>query len=113
MNDPDPRYERKVLRDVVRQMRDAEETGRKQTQLRRIILGAGYAGLLAAFFFSLNDLVHPFTSAFLAAFAGCALGFAVFLQFAHKQWPVTRRHIDMESIRRRLDELESRGSTDR
>jgi len=107
MKEPDPHYEKRILRDVVEQMRDPEQTGRRQETLRRVIVGAGSAGLIAAFVLALNQVTHPFVSALLAAAAGAAAGFGLFLDFAHKQWPVTRRHIDMESVRRRLEELES------
>lgn len=106
MAEPDAAYERKVLRDVVQQMKDVERTAREQTRMKRVILGLASAGLLAAFVAAINQLVHPVAVAFLAGMAGIAAGFGLYLEFAHKQWPVTRRHIDMASVRRRLDELE-------
>ena len=106
MNNPDPRYEKRILLDVVDQMRDPESTLRKESKLRRVILGVGSAGLLIAFFLAFNDLAHPFVSAFLAGAAGCLAGLGLFLEFAQKQWPITRKHIDMESVRARLKELE-------
>lgn len=106
MKKPDPEFEKKILRDVVEQMRDTDATERKQSTLRRVIFGLGYAGLLIAFFVAINSLVPAFTSAFIAAVSGSAIGFALFLRFASKQWPITRQHIDMDSVRRRLDELE-------
>lgn len=106
MKDPDPQYEKKVLLHVVEQMDDPEETMRKQNLVRRTIFALGYAGLLAAFIMALNEVVHPFASAFLAGAAGCAIGLGIFLQFARNQWPITRKHINMDSVRERLDELE-------
>ena len=106
MEDLDRHYERKTLLDVVEQMKDPDETARKQNRVRRALSAFGYLGLLAAFIMALNDAAHPFASAFLAGLAGCATGLAIFLQFAHKQWPVTRKHINMESVKKRLDELE-------
>lgn len=105
MKEPDPAYERRILLDVVEQMRDPEETGRKQAMLRRTVLGLGSTGLVVVFFLAMNRLVHPFTVGFLAAAAGTATGFGLFLDFVQKQWPVTRRHIDMNSVRRRIEEL--------
>lgn len=106
MNDLDLQYEKKTLLDVVEQMKHPDETARKQSWVRRTFFVFGYLGLLAAFIMALNEFSHPFASAFLAAVAGCAIGLAIFLQFAHKQWPVTRKHINMESVKRRIDELE-------
>ena len=102
-----PAFEKKILLDVVDQMRDPEATERKQATLRRTIFFVGGAGLLAAFFLAINELAHPVVIAFLAAMGGSAIGFGLFLDFAQKQWPVTRKHIDMTSVRKRLDELQS------
>jgi len=99
------KYEKKLLLDVVEQMENSEVTARKQQVLGRVIFALAYLGLLIAFGMTLNELSHPFTTAFLAACSGCALGFALFHQFAQKQWPVTRKHIDMQSVQKRLDEL--------
>ncbi len=107
MKDSDLPFEKKLLLDVVEQMSDPEKTMGKQRVMCRTLYAIGYIGLLLAFILALNEVVHPFTSAFLAAIAGCTLGFAVFLQSARKQWPVTRKHIDMESVRKRLNELET------
>lgn len=106
MTDPDPAYEKKVLLDVVRQMKDVERTARQQATMKRVILGLGAAGLTAAFVLALGELVHPFAVPFVAGMGGMAAGFGLYLAFAHKQWPITRRHIDMESVRRRLQELQ-------
>jgi len=108
MTTPDPSYECRILRDVVEQMADPEATERKQASAQRLILGLGCAGLAAAYFLALNSLTHPLASGLVAAGAGCAVGFSQFLSFARKQWPVTRRHINMESVRRRLEELDGR-----
>ena len=107
MMDPNPQYEKKVLLDVIEQMREPEETARKQNLIRRTIFAFGYLGLLAAFIMALNELTHPFTSAILAGAAGCAIGLAIFLQFAQKQGPITRKHINIQSVQKRLDEIES------
>ena len=102
-----PAFEKKILLDVVDQMKDPEATNRKQAILRRATFGVGAAGLLVAFFLAINELAAPMVIAFLAAMGGSATGFGLFLDFAQKQWPVTRKHIDMNSVRRRLDELGS------
>ena len=107
MKDPDPAFEKKVLLEVVEQMRDVDATARKQATLRRAVLSLGSAGLVAAFFLTINGLAHGAVVAFIAGFAGCAIGFGLFLEFAHKQWPVTRKYIDMDSVRKRLDELQN------
>lgn len=105
MKDPDPAFEKKILLDVVEQMKDVEETARKQAWLRRAMFGLGTTGVIIAFFAAINELLHPVAVAFLAGMAGSAIGFGLFLDFAQKQWPVTRKHIDMNSVRKRLDEL--------
>jgi uncharacterized membrane protein len=106
MTAPDPQYEKKVLSDVVNQMADPVVTMEKQKRMKKAIFGVGTIGLVVAFILAMNELVHAFASAFLAAAAGIAIGFALFLEFAHKQWPITRNHIDMDSVQNRLDELE-------
>lgn len=107
MKDSEIEFEIKILNNVVEQMSDPEETERKQKLMRRVIYGLGYLGLLVAFILSMNDVTHPFTAAFLAGVSGSVIGFALFLQFAQKQWPITRKYINMESIKKRLEELES------
>lgn len=107
MKAPDPQFEKRLLLDVVEQMDDPDKTMGKQQAMRRTVYSIGYIGMLLAFILALGEVAHPFISAFLAAMAGCALGFAVFLQTAQKQWPVTRKHIDIESVRKRLKELET------
>ena len=107
MNDPDPAFEKKILLDVVEQMGDIEATNRKQSVLKKTILGLGVAGLALAFFMALHGILHAFSIAILAGMSGCALGFWLFLDFAQKQWPVTRKHIDMDSVRKRLEELDT------
>lgn len=102
-----PAYEKKILLEVVRQMKDVERTARQQATMKRVILGLGAAGLTAAFVLALYPAVHPVSVAFVAGAGGIAAGFGLYLDFAHRQWPITRRHIDMDSVRRRLDELES------
>ena len=106
MKNPDPLYEKRMLLDVVDQMRDPELTLRKESRLRRVILGVGSVGLVVAFFLAFNDLTHPFVATFLAGAAGCLAGLGLFLEFAQKQWPITRKHIDMDSVRARLKALE-------
>ena len=106
MREPDPAFEKKVLLEVVEQMKDIDATARKQATLRRAVLSLGSAGLVVAFFLAINNLVHPVIVAFVAGFSGCAVGFGLYLEFAPKQWPVTRKYIDMNSIRKRLDELQ-------
>ena len=105
MREPDPDFERKVLRDVVEQMEDPADTYRKQVLLRRALIALGVSGLVAGFFVAINELAHPFVAAVVTAIAGTALGFGLFLELAHRQWPITRKHIDMSSVRKRLDEL--------
>lgn len=106
MNKPDPAFEKKVLLDVVEQMKDPEATLRREVARRKTILAAGGAGVVIAFFLAINSLVHPFFVALVAAAAGCVAGFAIFLEFAQKQWPITRKYVDLDGVRRRLEELQ-------
>lgn len=106
MKSPAEEDERRLLRDVVEQLRDPEETLRKQARIRRLIFGLGDCGLLFAFIFAINDVLHPFAIAFLAAVSGFAIGWGLFLNFARKQWLITRKHINLESIKVRLKEIE-------
>jgi len=107
MQNPDPAFERKVLLDVVEQMKDPESTLHRQLRLKRVILGLGSTSLVVAFFLAINGLAHIIAVTIIAAFGGCAAGFGLFLESVQKQWPVTARHIDMESVQKRLDELET------
>lgn len=101
----DPKSEKKILKDVVRQMADFAATERKQARLQRVILASGAIALTIAFFLAINEIVHPFIVAVIAAMAGTLIGFSLLFEMVLKQWPVTRQHVDMESVRRRLDEL--------
>jgi hypothetical protein len=106
MKAPDTQYERKLLLDVVEQMENPDETLRKQLVMRRVIYGVGSIGLLVVFMFAMNDILDPFLAAFGAAMAGAFIGFALMLDFLRKQWPVTRQHVNLESVKNRLRELE-------
>lgn len=107
MRAPDPRFEKRILLDVLEQMKDPELTARKHEKLAKVVLGAGSTGLVVAFVLALNGIAHPFVAALLAAAAGCATGFGLYLVFTRKQWPITSRYIDLEGVRRRLGEIES------
>jgi hypothetical protein len=37
--------------------------------------------------------------------SGFSMGFGLLLEFLQKQWPITRQHINMESVKKRLGEL--------
>ena len=100
-------YEKKVLRDVVEQFDNPTETLRKQSAMRRLIMGLGTVGLFLGFFVGINELLHPFVVGIICAVSGVSVGFGVFLQFAQKQWPVTKRHVNLQSVRERLRELEN------
>lgn len=107
MKSPADECEKSLLLDVVEQLRDPEETLRKQARIRRLIFGLGDCGLLVAFILAINDVWHPFSSAFLAAVSGFAIGWGLFLNFARKQWQITRKHINLESIQQRLKEMDT------
>lgn len=107
MTSKDSEFEKRVLSDVLEQMQDPESTLAKQHRMRRTIYGLGAGGLTVAFILSINEMAQPFFATFLAALAGSAIGFALFLDFSQKQWPITKNHIDLDSVRRRLEELES------
>ena len=106
MKKPDPESEKKILLDVVEQLEDPDKTMHKQMQLKRFIYSVGLIGLVAAFMLAINDITHVIVTTFLAGMAGSAVGFGTYLDFAQRQWPVTIRHIDLDSVKTRLDELE-------
>lgn len=106
MNDPDPKFEKKILHKVIEQMRNVGETIHNQLVLRKLLLGTGSVGLLIAFLLAIATHVHPFTIAFLAGIGGGVVGFGLALSFVYKQWAVTYKHIDMHSVHERLNELE-------
>ena len=107
METPKPEYEKKILRDVLEQVKNPDDTMGPQIKIRKVIFGMSYTALIISFFLAQNELSHPFTSAFLAAIAGLGIGIGVLLKFIHKQWPITKRHIDLESVEKRLNELET------
>jgi len=101
----DPEYERKVLRDVQKQLENPEETARQQAKLRKLIHGIGSAGIFIAFLMAFGGYGHPILMVFIGAFSGSLVGWGLFVGFAARQWPVTQTHIDADSIRTRLNEL--------
>ncbi len=48
-----------------------------------------------------NPVIIIFTSAAL----GIIVGIVSFLQIAEKNWPIIKRHINTESVRKRIDEI--------
>ena len=107
MSSQTPEFEKKILRDVLEQLKDPAETSRKRALARQVIFGVGSFGLVVSFFLAINAISHPLLAAFLAAGSGCVIGFGLYLDFAHKQWPITREHINLESVKKRLKELET------
>jgi len=107
MEKSNPEYEKKVLRDVLEQVKNPDDTMQPQIKIRKVIFGLSYTGLIISFFLALNELSHPFISAFIAAVAGLGIGIGILLKFIHNQWPITKRHIDLESVEKRLNELET------
>jgi len=105
----DPKVEQKILRDIVAQMKDVAATERKQSRTRKTMLILGAVGQTFAFFLAINQLVLPFFIAVIAAISGTLIGFSLLLENTLKLWPVTRRHIDMKSVRKRLEELGASG----
>ena len=106
MKQPDPQFERKVLRDVVRQMEDVDETARTQARTRRVMVTAGSVILTLALLLAIDARLDSLIIAIVAALGGIAIGFGVCLDFTIQQWPVTRKYIDMERVRKRLEELD-------
>jgi len=107
MKKTDTTFERKVLQDVIEQIKEPDQTMRRQIRLKRVIYSVGSTGLLIAFILAMSDLAHAIIITFIAGMAGSAVGFATFLDFAQKQWPVTSKHIDLDSVQARLNELET------
>ena len=56
MDQPSPEFEKKVLRDVVKQMTDPEATERSQNIMRRFLMGTGSVLLFASYFMAINDI---------------------------------------------------------
>ena len=112
MKKPDYKYEEKILLDVIEQMEAPEETEKKQSRFKQSILALGVTGLMIAFFLALNEIIHPVMITVVAVISGALIGFGLMLEFLLKQWPVTRQHINMESIQQRLDHIRSSHSDD-
>lgn len=105
MKRPDPGFEKKVLRDVVRQLEDADNTAIKQRRVRRAVVGAGSLTVLAALLLAIDARLDSLIIAGIAALGGVGIGFGVFMDFTIEQWPVTRKYIDLDRVRERLKEL--------
>lgn len=103
----DPKLEKKVLQDMVEQLKNPEQTMQKQKKMKKIIYATGYTGVLIAFLLGLNDVTHDFIPTFIAAVFGCAVGYALLLTSLQEQWPITVDHIDLDSVKARLEELEN------
>jgi len=105
MKRPDPEFEKRVLSDVIKQMADPEITDRDQRGMRKVVLGIGSTLLFVAILLAINDLAHVFFICILSTAGGAAIGMGAFVEWSHRQWPVTRDYIDMERVRKRLEEL--------
>ena len=104
----DPEFEKKVLLDAMEQMQDPDATLRKQDRLRNTVYGIGTTGLFIAFFLAINSLAHILLITFIAGMASGAVGSGLFLDLVQKQWPITMKHINMDSIQARLKELDNK-----
>ena len=113
MSEIDPAFEKKILKQVVEQMEDAETTMKKQIRVKKAMLGLGSLGMIIVFILAMHDLLDALSIALISAVSGIFIGYGLLLDFLQKQWPVTRTHINMQSVRERLNELEKNVSEEK
>ena len=108
--DSDERTGFRVREEGVARGRGADEGHRRNCPQAGHVKEGGFEPGISwsggCFFLAINNLAHPVVVAFVASFAGCSVGFGLYLAFAQKQWPVTRKYIDMNSVQKRLNELQ-------
>jgi len=98
--------ERKALREIVEQLENPAKTLQKQKLLQRTVLGIGYVGLLVGFILTWHQMVNPVASSLVVAISGAAVGMGVFMKWSGSMWPITVKYIDLERVKKRLEELE-------
>ena len=103
----DPDFERKVLLDVVEQLRDPDKTMKKQTGIKKVFQAIGTTGFVVAVYIALEDLTYDVVPTLIAVMSGFFVGIAMFLNSLQKQWPVTVDYVDMQRVEARLQELDS------
>jgi len=102
-----PEYEKKTLQDMIGQVEDPERTLREQARLRKVNRAVGYTLVLIGFLLAMNSVGHAFIAAVIVFFGGCAIGFGLLLDFVQKQWPIVIQHVNIESMKARLQELDN------
>ncbi len=107
MNKIDQRFERKILLQVTKQLGDPAKTLRNQNILKWALYLGGGIGLILAYVLATRELVTPIVILFIAGVSGSAIGIGTYMSYVLKQWPITIKHIDTDSLNSRLNELET------
>ena len=99
--------ELKVLRQIEAAMSDTSSHLRK---VRGFVWGSrilGWVGIVAAVLLVKQFIVSPFAGIVIAAFSGVGVGLAIYGSMALTQWPVLKNHINEESLKNRIKEIET------
>ena len=101
-----PKTELKVLKQIEGAMNDTSSHLRK---VRAFVWGSrilGWVGLVAAVLLVRQSVVSPSVGIVIAAFSGIGVGLAIYGQMALTQWPALKPHVNEESVKNRIKEIE-------
>ena len=99
--------ELKILRQIEGAMNNTS------THLRKVRLFVwssrilGWVGIAAAVVLVKQSVVSSFVGIIIAAFSGVGVGLAIYGSMALSQWPVLKPHINEESVKGRISEIDT------
>ena len=103
----DEKYELKTLKQVIRLVDEADRQ-QKLVQLMKVGMYLATAILIiAAYILVSREVISGKVAVIVAAFGGTFAGVGAYVSVCQKQWPVIRQYLNIESIRRRLNELKT------
>jgi hypothetical protein len=101
------RQELKILRRLSQLLENDQQEAKKRTMKRKAIYAVTWLALVSAFMLVMNREPIGIVAVSMAAFAGIFAGLAIFSGVAADQWPIVKPHINSESIKERLKQLET------
>lgn len=102
-----PKKELKVLKQLEAILHDTSVQLRKVRAFVWACRMVGWLGIACAVFLMQRSIVSPVIGIIIAAFGGVGIGLAIYGSMALTQWPVLRDHLNEQSVKARIQHLET------
>jgi hypothetical protein len=104
------KHERKVVRDLLRFIDNGDVLVKRWRMASHITAFVGFALIGFAIFGAPRSPSLPWLFPLLAALGGVSVGLGIWFATFTGQWPITRKFIDAELVRKRARELDQDGA---